>query len=126
MAGKSILIVEDAEETAELVKMALESENYLVQIAGSGEEVIEKVEKTKFDLILLDIMLPRVDGFEVARRLKTNRNTQPIPIFAMTALDIPGVAYKCLEVGMEDVIMKPFDLSELIAKVKKRLGEAGS
>ncbi|MBU0502025.1 MAG: response regulator [bacterium] len=119
--AKSILVVEDYPETLELFKKLLEVEGYVVTPAASGEQALELVSHKSFDLIVLDIMLPRVDGFEVCRRTKADPKTKKIPVIAVTAFDVPNIADRCQAVGANEVVLKPFEPGRLIAVLKKYL-----
>jgi CheY-like chemotaxis protein len=94
---------------------------YDVTAVDSGEAALEVVLTKKFDLILLDIMLPRVDGFEVCRRIKADPATQNIPVVAMTAFDVPDIISKCMAAGADDVVLKPFEINKLMSVIKKFL-----
>jgi len=119
--SKSILIVEDFPETLKLLVSILERAGYEVRTAETGEEALESLSANKFDLVLLDIMLPRVDGFEVCRRIKSDPKTQEIPVVALTAFDVPDIVSKCAAAGTDDVILKPFDVDNLLKVIKKYL-----
>ena len=115
--GSSVLIVDDNPDLTAMLKMRLEKKGFSAEMVYSGEEAFEAVKKHSFDLVLLDIMLPRVDGFEVCRRLKAGNGK--IKVIAMTALDIPRIGDKCFEAGADAVILKPFDMDDLEAHIKK-------
>jgi len=119
--SKSILIVEDYPETAEMLRTILEAEGYSISLAETGEKALEKVAEKRYDLILLDIMLPRIDGFEVCRRIKADPKTQSIPVIAVTAFDVQDIVKKCTAAGADDVILKPFDVAKLLETIKKYL-----
>ncbi len=116
--SKKILVVEDESSIADIVKFNLEKEGYIVEIASDGEEGIKKVYKVLPDLILLDIMLPKKDGFQV---LKEIRRELKIPILMLTAKDDEVDKVLGLELGADDYITKPFSMRELIARVKANL-----
>ena len=111
----NILIVEDEKHIAEGLKFNLEAEGYLVELAESGEKGLEKVGKKGFDAIVLDVMLPGIDGFEVARRLRDKKNY--IPILMLTARGRPEDVLKGFEAGTDDYLPKPFDLSIFLARL---------
>lgn len=114
--GSKILLVEDEETLAIGLEYNLSEEGYLVSWAKDGKEAIEKYESGNFDLIILDIMLPYIDGFEIAEMIR-NENSQ-MPILMLTARTAPGDKVKGLEVGADDYITKPFHLKELLLRVK--------
>jgi len=122
-AGKkyNILIVEDNQENIDLLYYFLSPQGYELTAVMDGQEAIKAVESEKPDLILLDIMLPKLDGFAVCERLKKNSDTKSIPIIMLTALKELKDKIKSLEVGADDFISKPFENVELLARVKSLL-----
>lgn len=111
-----VLIVEDEKKMAELLKRGLEEENHSVTLAYDGSAGLEMSELCEFDVVVLDIMLPAVDGFEVARRLRQNKNRTPI--LMLTARDaIPDIV-KGLDVGADDYLTKPFAFEEFLARLR--------
>ena len=122
-AGKNykILIVEDNQENIDLLYYFLSPQGYELTAVMDGVEAMKKVETDKPDLILLDIMLPKLDGFGVCERLKKNNDTKSIPIIMLTALKDLKDKIKSLEVGADDFISKPFENVELLARVKSLL-----
>lgn len=117
--GSKILLVEDEETLAIGLEYNLSEEGYLVKWAKDGREAIKYFEEENFDLILLDIMLPYIDGFEIAKRIR-NENPQ-MPILMLTAKTASGDKVKGLELGADDYITKPFHLKELLLRVKGML-----
>lgn len=122
-AGKKykILIVEDNQENIDLLYYFLNPQGYDLTSVMDGQEAIKSVESEKPDLILLDIMLPKLDGFAVCERLKKDNETKSIPIIMLTALKDLKDKIKSLEVGADDFISKPFENVELLARVKSLL-----
>ena len=118
MARESICVVEDDKDIAELVAFILKREGYGVTIISSGEEAIERITKKTPNLVLLDLMLPGVDGLEVCRRLKRDERTRIIPIVMLTAKSEDSDIIAGLEVGADDYITKPFSPRILIARVR--------
>ncbi len=119
--AETVLIVEDSQESVDLLVYFLKPAGYKIEIAKNGVMAIEQVEKNSPDIILLDIMLPEMDGFEVCERLKKNRDTFHIPIIMITALKELKDKIKALEAGADDFISKPFDNVELLTRVKSLL-----
>jgi len=119
--SKTILAVDDYPETLEFLQSLLTKFGYEVTGVGTGEEALDLLVVKKFDLVLLDLMLPRVDGFEVCRRIKADPTTQNIPVIAITAYDVPDIISRCMAAGANDVVLKPFDVQKLLAVVKKYL-----
>ena len=111
-----VLVVEDEIKMAALLKQGLEEQNHSVEVTHDGRTALELASDYEFDVIVLDVMLPRLDGFEVARRLrKSQRQT---PILMLTARDaIPDVAHG-LDVGVDDYLTKPFAFPELLARIR--------
>lgn len=117
--GNRILLVEDEESLAIGLEYNLTEEGYIVNWAKNGREAIDFFEKEKFDLIILDIMLPYVNGFEVAERVR--KSDPQIPILMLTAKTESGDKVKGLEKGADDYMTKPFHLQELLLRVKGML-----
>jgi two-component system response regulator MprA len=111
-----VLIIEDERGMAELLKKGLEEENHRVALAFDGQEGLELAKTYEFDAIVLDLMLPRVDGFEVARRLRHAGNQTPILI--LTARDAVPDIVKGLDLGADDYLTKPFSFEELLARLR--------
>jgi len=111
-----VLIVEDERAMAELLKKGLEEENHRAALAFDGVEGLELARTYEFDAIVLDLMLPRVDGFEVARRLRSAGNQTPILI--LTARDSVPDVVKGLDLGADDYLTKPFSFEEFLARLR--------
>ncbi|MBC8459302.1 MAG: two-component system response regulator [Deltaproteobacteria bacterium] len=116
-----VLVVDDEEKNLRLMEALLLPMGYEVIMANNGEEALEKVQEIPPDVILLDIMMPKMDGFEVARRLKEEEDTSIIPIVMVTALREVDDRVKALEVGADDFLSKPVDKTELKARVQSLL-----
>ncbi len=115
----NILIVEDEDFLIQVLKDNLATEGCTVDIAKDGEEAVEKVGKKKPDLILLDIILPGINGLELCRCLKANPETKSIPIIIVTASREEDLSERCLAAGADGLIIKPFEAKELLEKIKK-------
>ena len=121
-AGPSrILIVDDHEDNIELLRARLEARGYLTSSATDGQHALDAVAAEAPDLILLDIMMPRVDGIEVARRIKRDPSLPFIPIIMQTALDSTEQKVEGLDAGADDYITKPINFAELEARVRSLL-----
>jgi diguanylate cyclase (GGDEF)-like protein len=120
-APARILIVDDHEDNIELLRARLESWGFTTESAMDGMEALRKVEDTPPDLILLDVMMPKIDGMEVARRVKSNTNLPFIPIIMQTALDTTEDKVEGLEAGADDYITKPIEFPELKARLRSML-----
>ncbi len=115
MSNNTILVVDDEKNIVQLAKLYLSSEGYSVESAFNGSEALEKVKSRKPDLVVLDLMMPEVDGWEVCRRL---RQESDIPIIILTARGDDVDKIIGLELGADDYITKPFNPRELVARVK--------
>jgi two-component system, OmpR family, response regulator len=118
-----ILVVDDEPNIADVVSMALKFQGYGVEIAGSGADAVSAVGAFKPHLIVLDVMLPDFDGFEVARRLGAQQAR--VPIIFLTARDATEDKIRGLTIGGDDYVTKPFSLEELVARVRSILRRAG-
>ena len=116
-----ILIVDDVMDNIQVAMNILKEDNYDFAFARDGEEALRLVETDDFDLILLDIMMPGMDGFDVCKRLKQSSHTQSIPVIFLTAkTDVDSIA-EAFELGAVDYVTKPFHPNELLARVKTHL-----
>ncbi len=116
-----ILVVDDSPDNVFLIKTILEGEGYIISSAENGISALAQLEKSPCDLILLDLMMPGMDGYEVTRRIRGDAKFQPyIPILLITAHDAPNVA-KGLDLGADDFIRKPVTVDELLARVRSLL-----
>lgn len=120
---KKILVVDDEKPISDIIKFNLTKEGYDVYTAYDGEEAVEKVEEVEPDLIILDLMLPKMDGLEVCREV---RKTHDMPIIMVTAKDAEIDKVLGLELGADDYVTKPFSNRELVARVKANLRRQSS
>ena len=124
-----ILVVEDEPDLRSLLDRSLEGAGYRVVLAEDGIEALEKVNAEPLDLVLLDLMIPHVDGVEVCRRLKRDERTARLPVIMLTARQEPVDRIVGLELGADDYITKPFNLRELVLRVgavlRRSRGERG-
>ena len=121
MAKKKILVVDDEEDILELVRYNLAREGYKILCASSGEDGLKVAKAEKPNLIVLDLMLPGIDGLDVTRRLKADDATRKIPIVMLTAKGEESDIVTGLELGAEDYITKPFSPRVLVARIKAAL-----
>lgn len=122
MASRRILVVEDNRDNMILITDVLVSLSYAVIQATDGEQGLQKAASERPDLILMDLSLPRMDGWTATRRLKANVDLQHIPIIALTAHAMMGDRERALEAGCDDYISKPINLPELRKKLTSLLG----
>ena len=115
---KKILVIEDEKDIQELLQLYLKREGYEVQIARDGEAGLRKASQEHHDLVLLDLMLPRVDGLEICRNLRSRPQTADLPIIMITAKAEEADRIVGLEMGADDYITKPFSPREVMARVK--------
>ena len=121
MAGECILVVDDEANIIDLVRLYLERDGYQVEAAADGAQAIEKIDSLSPNLVILDIMLPKMDGFEVCRQV---RSQSDVPIIMLTARDEDIDKIVGLELGADDYLTKPFNPRELAARVKAILRRA--
>ena len=115
---EKILIIDDSKMNRELAKMALEDAGYHVIEAEKGNKGIELVKKEKPDLVLLDILMPDISGFEVCEVIKTDPSTSKIPVIFLTALEEMAAKKEGFEIGADDYITKPYIIEELLLRVE--------
>lgn len=120
-ADTTILLVEDEQDLLELLEYNLEREGYQVRTAGTGEAGLKEVRTELPDLILLDLMLPGMDGLEVCRTLKSRENTAVVPVIMLTAKGEESDIVRGLELGADDYITKPFSPRVLLARIRALL-----
>jgi signal transduction histidine kinase len=120
-AGARILVVDDNETNRDLLSRRLERQGYAVMLAESGDSALEKIAKAPPDLILLDIMMPGLNGYEVLEQLKKHQTWRHIPVIMISALDELGSVVRCIEMGADDYLAKPFNPVLLRARVRASL-----
>lgn len=113
-----ILIVDDEPSITEFVSYAMQKEGYVTEVASDGEEALHKIEQQHFDLFILDIMLPNIDGYELCRRIRAKMST---PILFLSARDTELNKVVGLELGADDYLAKPFGVRELLARTRALL-----
>jgi DNA-binding response OmpR family regulator len=121
-----VLVVDDNEMNRDMLSRRLERQGYHVIVAENGMRALELVAENAFDLILLDIMMPKLNGYEVLERLKTDQATRHIPIIMISAVDDLDSVVKCIELGAEDYLFKPFNPVLLKARVSASLDKKRS
>jgi two-component system cell cycle response regulator DivK len=118
---KSILVVEDQEDNRQILRDLLSSGDYEMIEAENGQEALDAVAKKKPDLILMDIQLPVMDGYEATRRIKANPDWKSIPIIVVTSYALSGDAEKARAAGCDDYVTKPYSPRQLLAKIREFL-----
>lgn len=118
----NILVVDDDKNTRLLLKAVLEAENYTVFTAVDGEDALDKMDSNHIDLVVLDIMMPKMDGYEFTKTLRENNNT--LPILMISAKQLPADKYRGFEVGTDDYITKPIDEEEMLFRIRALLRRA--
>jgi two-component system cell cycle response regulator DivK len=119
--SKRILVVEDQEDNRRIVRDLLAANDYLMSEAENGEEALAAVQKDRPDLILMDIQLPVMDGYEATRRLKADPASSSIPIIAVTSYALSGDEDKARAAGCNDFVPKPYSPRQLLAKIREYL-----
>ncbi len=123
MEGKNILVIDDESDLLEIMQILLQEKGYSVQVAGSAEEGIKKAKEFIPSVILLDLMMPGVDGFEVCRQLKSQTITSKIPIVALTALGEEEATKRAMKMGFAGYVVKPFDGEILLTSLQEALAK---
>jgi DNA-binding response OmpR family regulator len=123
MSAKKILVVDDEIDLVETLRFPLELEGYNVLVSHDGEDALNQARKEKPDLILLDLMLPKLDGYKVCRLLKFDERYKHIPILMLTAKTQEKDKILGKETGADEYITKPFEMDYLIEKVKAHLSK---
>ena len=120
--SKCILVVEDQEDNRQILRDLLGSAGYDLTEAEDGEQAIAAVARRRPDLILMDIQLPVMDGYEATRRIRTNPDLRSVPIIAVTSYALAGDEDKALAAGCDGYVTKPYSPRDLLAKVRTCLG----
>lgn len=118
---KRVLLVEDNMDMVDIMRKGLEFLGYEVMVAENGLQAVEFAAEQSPDIIVMDILLPKVDGLEATSLIRKNPKTQSTPILAATALALPGHKEKCLQAGCDDYIAKPFTHRQLDAAISRLL-----
>ncbi|HUW35237.1 MAG TPA: response regulator [Planctomycetota bacterium] len=116
------MIVEDESDVAELARLALESEDVTVTLAFDGLSALDEIPRVRPDLVLLDVMMPTVDGFDLCKRLKDDPDTEDIIVVLFTAANEPFIIERIVGVGADDYVMKPIDGTRLQHRIRTLLG----
>ena len=122
--GRKILIIEDSKTTSVVLKEVLEAEGHTVVTAGDGVAGIALARREKPDLILLDLLLPKLNGYEVCNAVKRDNNTRHIPILVISTMDSPESIEKVKVCGAKNFMKKPYNLEDLLREIKRLLPAA--
>ena len=120
--SKCILVVEDQEDNRQILRDLLGSAGYQLVEAENGEEALKALARQRPDLILMDIQLPILDGYETTRRIRSNEDLKSIPIIAVTSYALAGDDAKAIAAGCNGYVTKPYSPRQLLAKVREYLG----
>ncbi|HYO45567.1 MAG TPA: response regulator [Gemmatimonadota bacterium] len=120
-----ILLVEDNEMNRDMLSRRLERKGYEVELAVDGRQGVDKAKTLAYDLVLMDMSLPEIDGWEATRELRSDPATKSLPIIALTAHAMSGDREKALEAGCDDYDTKPIELNRLLGKMEALLQRAG-
>lgn len=120
---KTILFIEDEPDQIMMISLRLKKSGYVVIAATDGAEGLKKAVREKPDLILVDILMPGMDGFEVCRRLREDPTTKDIPIIATTAAGADDIEHQCRTAGADDCIRKPYDSLDLLTRIHQLIGK---
>jgi len=118
LAGKEIMIVDDDARNAFALSKLLADRGVKVHIAVNGQKALEMLDKTPVDLVLMDIMLPGMDGYEITRRIRADERFHHLPILALTAKAMKGDREKCIAAGASDYLAKPVDAERLFSMLR--------
>jgi two-component system cell cycle response regulator DivK len=118
---KTILVVEDQEDNRQILRDLLGASDYEMVEAENGQEALDAVARKKPDLILMDIQLPIMDGYEATRRIKANPDWKSIPVIVVTSYALSGDAEKARAAGCDDYVTKPYSPRQLLAKIREFL-----
>ena len=119
--AKKILLVDDAQTVLLFEKMLLSSLGFQIETANNGQEALDKIKKWKPDLVLLDYMMPVMDGLTCCRMAKSDRTLKSIPIIMVTTISEQSKVNECFDAGCDDYIFKPFKKEEILQKIRKHL-----
>jgi CheY-like chemotaxis protein len=120
--GRGILVVDDEPAMGRLIKMCLAAEGYEIRVTASGPEALKMAEESLPDLVILDIMMPEMTGYEVCEQLLARHRDKGLKVVFLSARGNPSDAQQGFAAGADDFIIKPFDPNQLVDKVKKMIG----
>lgn len=121
MTKKKILVVDDELDVQSIISFRLEINGYDVSVASDGQDGLDKIKEGKPNLVLLDLMLPKINGFEICRMIKFDDKFKDLPIIILSALDKEDDRKKAMDAGADAYFLKPFDLESLLGKISSLL-----
>jgi DNA-binding response OmpR family regulator len=122
--GASVLVVDDDPFIARLLEIELNAAGFRVRTAGNGVQALELVHESVPDLVLADVMMPVMDGFELTRRLRSDQRTASTKVILLTALGVSSGRDEGMHVGADEYVVKPFEVPPLIARIRELLGQS--
>jgi two-component system, chemotaxis family, sensor kinase CheA len=123
--GKTVMIVDDDMRNVYSLSNALRGKRLRVVTAADGQEALDELERTPVDLVVMDVMMPRLDGYEATRRIRAHERLRDLPVIALTARTMAGEREKCIAAGASDYLPKPVDFPQLLHLLRKWLGPTG-
>jgi DNA-binding response OmpR family regulator len=126
MSAARVLVAEDNPQGAELIEAYLDDTGWQVRVAADGDEAVRAVQEWRPDVVLLDVMLPKLSGFEVCKRLRAEPATAAVPVLMITALDQPSDVERAVEAGTNDFLTKPVNKTDLVFRVRALLAVRGA
>jgi CheY-like chemotaxis protein len=121
--GNTVLVVDDNDMNRDVLSRRLQREGYEVSTVENGKRAIEALALEKYDIVLLDIMMPEMDGFETLKRIRNNPKTKPVPVIMLTSLNEMEDVKKCIGLGANDYVLKPYNIEDLQTRIEKHLGK---
>jgi DNA-binding response OmpR family regulator len=120
-ADTTLLVIDDAEDNCSLLKQKLEKSGYRVEVATDGQEALFVLNRRRIDMVLLDLIMPVMNGFTVLEKMRANKNFANIPVIIMSSIDDEDTARDCLEFGASKYIYKPLDMRDVLGSIKECL-----
>lgn len=119
--GNTVLVVDDNDMNRDVLSRRLQREGYEVSTVENGKKALEKLGIEKYDIVLLDIMMPEMDGFETLKRIRGNEKLKVLPIIMLTSLNEMDDVKKCIALGANDYVLKPYNIEDLKNRIEKHL-----
>ncbi|MDH5360747.1 MAG: response regulator [Gammaproteobacteria bacterium] len=119
--SSTVLVVDDNEMNRDVLSRRLQREGYVVSTAEDGSKALSMLSKEKYDIVLLDIMMPDMDGFETLRNMRTEASSKEIPVIMLTSVNEMDDVKKCIGLGANDYVLKPYNMDDLKRRMEKFL-----